>query len=403
MEQSLDDVRVAMIGNVDSGKSTMIGVLTGGLLDDGRGGARSRIFRHGHEAETGRTSAIAQHIMGFDESDEAVHQQDNANSSARNKTISWSAVIEKSNRLVTFIDLAGHERYLKTTVQGLTGCFPDYACIIVAANQGVLKMTKEHISVACSLRIPTMVLVTKVDMTPQNVLKHTYKQLVKLLKSPLAGRRMPLLLKSDAAVDELCNDDTLWHRACPILLVSSVTGHNLDRLQKLLRQLRPQRAWLRQEPPLVTNDDGTQQPVDAEIEIDETFTVTGVGLVLSGTVTHGEVNKGDSMLLGPFDDGIWRRVLVRSLHQKRVSREKALSGQSCSVALRFVKTKERVDRAHIRRGMVLVNAPRPPIPAQRFEAQMLVLHHPTTIKAGYEPVVHCGNVRQTVLMLYLCL
>lgn len=52
------DVRVAVIGNVDSGKSTMIGVLTSGDLDDGRGKARSRILKHNHERSNGRTSCM---------------------------------------------------------------------------------------------------------------------------------------------------------------------------------------------------------------------------------------------------------------------------------------------------------------------------------------------------------
>jgi GTPase len=47
------EVRVAVVGNVDSGKSTMVGVLTRSVLDDGRGSARSKVFKHGHESETG--------------------------------------------------------------------------------------------------------------------------------------------------------------------------------------------------------------------------------------------------------------------------------------------------------------------------------------------------------------
>jgi GTPase SAR1 family protein len=47
------EVRVAVVGNVDSGKSTMVGVLTRSLLDDGRGLARSKVFKHGHESDTG--------------------------------------------------------------------------------------------------------------------------------------------------------------------------------------------------------------------------------------------------------------------------------------------------------------------------------------------------------------
>jgi GTPase len=60
------DVRVAVIGNVDSGKSTLVGVLTKGIMDDGRGFARTKVFNFSHEASNGRTSSIGQEIMGFD-------------------------------------------------------------------------------------------------------------------------------------------------------------------------------------------------------------------------------------------------------------------------------------------------------------------------------------------------
>jgi GTPase len=60
------EVRVAVVGNVDSGKSTLLGVLTHGVLDDGRGHARTKLFRHKHEIESGRTSSVGNDILGFD-------------------------------------------------------------------------------------------------------------------------------------------------------------------------------------------------------------------------------------------------------------------------------------------------------------------------------------------------
>ena len=58
-------VKIAVIGNVDSGKSTLVGVLTKGELDDGRGTTRLKVFNYAHEVENGRTSSIAHEIMGF--------------------------------------------------------------------------------------------------------------------------------------------------------------------------------------------------------------------------------------------------------------------------------------------------------------------------------------------------
>lgn len=57
------ELRVALIGNVDSGKSTLVGVLTRSILDDGRGFARSKVFKHLHEQDSGRTSSIGQHSL----------------------------------------------------------------------------------------------------------------------------------------------------------------------------------------------------------------------------------------------------------------------------------------------------------------------------------------------------
>lgn len=116
------DIRVAIIGNVDSGKSTLVGVLSKGELDDGRGSARLKVFNFTHEAENGRTSSIGQEIMGFDDENKWV-EPERVNAT---KNQSWSHIMEKAKRLVTFIDLCGHEKYLKTTMFGLVGLMPDY-------------------------------------------------------------------------------------------------------------------------------------------------------------------------------------------------------------------------------------------------------------------------------------
>ena len=64
----LINIRIAMLGNVDAGKSTLSGILTSapGTKDDGRGSIRSRVFNFSHEQKNGRTSSIAHEIMGFD-------------------------------------------------------------------------------------------------------------------------------------------------------------------------------------------------------------------------------------------------------------------------------------------------------------------------------------------------
>ena len=63
--QQFIDIRIAVLGNVEAGKSTLLGVLTQGELDNGRGRARLNLFRHLHEIQSGRTSSISHEILGF--------------------------------------------------------------------------------------------------------------------------------------------------------------------------------------------------------------------------------------------------------------------------------------------------------------------------------------------------
>ena len=67
---------------------------------------------------------------------------------------------QTSKRTISLIDLCGHERYLKTTVFGLTGMLPDFALLLVGGNMGVQVMTKEHISIACALQVCVCVCLT---------------------------------------------------------------------------------------------------------------------------------------------------------------------------------------------------------------------------------------------------
>ena len=118
------EVRVAVVGNVDAGKSTLLGVLTHGDLDDGRGYARQKLFRHKHELETGRTSSVGNDILGFDSQGKVVNKQEHG-------ALNWTKICQQSCKVITFIDLAGHERYLKTTVFGMTGHAPDFGMLMV--------------------------------------------------------------------------------------------------------------------------------------------------------------------------------------------------------------------------------------------------------------------------------
>lgn len=128
--------RIAVVGNVDAGKSTLLGVLTHGKLDNGRGTARQRLFRHKHEMETGRTSSVGNDILGFDGEGRVVNKTDGHGG------LDWVHICRASTKVITFIDLAGHEKYLKTTIFGMTGHAPDFCMLMIGSNAGVIGMTK---------------------------------------------------------------------------------------------------------------------------------------------------------------------------------------------------------------------------------------------------------------------
>ena len=130
------ETRIAVVGNVDAGKSTMLGVLVKGGLDDGRGKARVNLFRHKHEIESGRTSSVGMEIMGFDTMGGIVA------SNVPGRKLSWEEIGKRSAKVISFTDLAGHERYLRTTVFGLLSSSPNYCLLMVAANNGLIGMSK---------------------------------------------------------------------------------------------------------------------------------------------------------------------------------------------------------------------------------------------------------------------
>ncbi|CAG12510.1 unnamed protein product, partial [Tetraodon nigroviridis] len=380
-EQDFLEVRVAVVGNVDAGKSTLLGVLTHGELDNGRGFARQKLFRHKHEIESGRTSSVGNDILGFDQ--EGQVRLSDGLAQVVNKPdshgggLDWTKICAKSSKVITFIDLAGHEKYLKTTVFGMTGHLPDFCMLMVGSNAGIVGMTKEHLGLALALNVPVFVVVTKIDMCPANILQETLKLLQRLLKSP-GCRKIPVLVQNkDDVIVTASNFSS--ERMCPIFQISNVTGENMDLLKMFLNLLSPRTTFNNNEP--------------AEFQIDDTYSVPGVGTVVSGTTLQGVIQLNDTLLLGPDPLGIFTPITVKSIHRKRMPVKEVHGGQTASFALKKIK------RSTIRKGMVMVSPKLMPQATWEFEAEILVLHHPTTISPRYQAMVHCGSIRQTATIL----
>ncbi|KAJ5098555.1 GTP-binding protein 1 [Penicillium argentinense] len=374
--EEMGELRIAVVGNVDAGKSTMLGVLVKGGLDDGRGRARVNLFRHKHEIESGRTSSVGMEIMGFDSRGDVV-------SHAQGRKLSWEEIGKRAAKVITFSDLAGHEKYLRTTVFGMLSSSPNYCLLMVAANNGMIGMSREHLGLALALNVPVMVIVTKIDICPPQVLQETLNQITKILKSP-GARKIPIFVKD---MEETINTATQFvsQRICPVFQVSNVTGENLELVRTFLNIL-PHRGHYNQDGPF-------------EFLINDTFSVPHVGTVVSGVVKSGVIHAGDQVVVGPDSLGQFTTTTVKTIERKRIQVNACFAGQSGSFALKRVRRKE------VRKGMVvLMKSETTPKVYREFVAEaslnhrnptVLILSHATTIKPKYQAMLHVGAVSQT--------
>lgn len=176
-------------------------------------------MKHQHEKDTGRTSTISQHPIGFDE-----------NGKVLDVCSGESAMALQSQRVVSLMDLAGHEKYFRTTVAGMSMGMADYALLLVNAAQPPTHMTMHHLRLCSACGIPAIVIITKVDSCPSQVLADTKRAVAEIIRSPEFGKRQ-FAIKNDKDVETVKEKlDSLT----PVITLSSVTGEALDLLKKLL-------------------------------------------------------------------------------------------------------------------------------------------------------------------------
>lgn len=317
-------------------------------------------------------------LQGFDSKGEVVV------SNVSGRKLTWEEIGRRSAKVIGFTDLAGHEKYLRTTVFGLLSSEPNYCLLMVAANNGLVGMSKEHLGIALALNVPVMVVITKIDICPPQILEQTITQLTKILKSP-GARKIPIFISNR---EQCVNTATQFvsRRICPIFQVSNVTGHNLDLVRTFLNIL-PHHGDYKKESAL-------------EFHINDTFSVPFVGTVVSGVVKSGIIHTGDTILVGPDSLGQFTTTKVRSIERKRISVPACSAGQSASLALRNVRRKD------VRKGMVVLHKLDPTTGAEltpkvyrEFVAEVLILSHATTIKTKYQAMLHVGPVSQTCAII----
>lgn len=247
--------------------------------------------------------------------------------------------------VIGFVDVPGHEKFVHAMVSGATGI--DYALLVVAADDGPMPQTLEHLEILRLLNVRDgAVVLTKIDSVDQAV--------------------------GDAAVAGIAasvagQPAEHW----PLFPVSSVTGEGLDALREHL----------------LCKASGFVRPASHghfRLAVDRAFTLQGIGTVVTGCAHAGEVRVGDDVaVLAP---GAQRPQMarVRSLHAQDRESERGVSGQRIALALSGV-TLEDVPRGAWVTGSGLTSL------VSRFDVTLtLSSQHDRTLASGVEVHVHHG-------------
>lgn len=357
---------VGVVGHVDHGKSTLVGTLTSGSLDNGSGRTRIYLDVQKHEIERGLSADLSFAVYGFREGKPVritnpLHKKEK------------SKVVEQCEKVVSFVDTVGHEPWLRTTIRGIVGQKLDFGLLTIAADQGPTAITREHLGIVLAMEIPLLVAITKIDMVTEEQTREVKDEVFELLK--MVGK-IPYMVKTgDDAVFVAGN---MNQHLVPVIKVSPVTGNGLDLLDKLFYQLNVE-----------SNPQDGKKPF--MMYIDKIYTVTGVGTVVSGTVRQGTVKKGDKLLLGPTSTGKFIPITVRSIEMHYYKKDSAETGEVVGISL------SGADVSSIKRGMIISDLLYKPQPVREFEADVSILVHPTTIREGYECITHIETISDTTI------
>ena len=247
---------------------------------------------------------------------------------------------------IGFIDVPGHERLVHTMLAGATGI--DFGLLLVAADDGVMPQTREHLAVLSLLGVAHgAVAITKADRAD--------------------AERMAQVR---ADVTALLAGTALAH--APMLEVAATTGAGVDPLRALL--IEHARTLARPRDP------------DAafRLAVDRAFTLDGTGTVVTGTVHAGQVHAGESLTLTP--EPTPRSLRVRSLHAQNQAVEHAEAGQRCALALVGIAKED------IARGQWLTGAD-VALATDRLDATLTLWQgEEKALRSGTQVHVHIGAV-----------
>ncbi|CEG48084.1 gtp-binding [Plasmopara halstedii] len=384
-------LRMSLIGDFMSGKSTLVGVLTRGCLDDGAGLARMQVCRHRHELENGCTSSVSEHTIavaadGHFRRIEELRSYDFEDSDDESKNIE---TFTRQERFITLSDLAGHLKYLKSTASGLAGQFPDYAMVVIDAVRGVRDMTREHMKIATALNVAIFVVITKIDIATNGRIEEVICEITDLVTTFCPNQQIILAPKcTSTIVDDKTDLLELTHSTIvPVFQISSVTGTGLDVLQGYFAKLEPKRLW------------AIKAKTPAEFQIRQAYDIKDAGIIVTGLVQAGTMCVHEQMLLGPDADGNFCDVLIESLEVQHKAAQTLSAGETGAVRIRFLSTTQPAYR--LRKGTMLVHPSVRPIATRQFDAELHFLPDARRFRENNQVVIHTGQVRQMAKIVEL--
>lgn len=334
-----NQLRVTLTGPTTSGKSTLLGTLSTGVLDNGRGASRLSLLKHLHEVNSGITSSIAQELVGY-------HEGEVINYSHRGVE-SWIDIHDftRAGRLAYLLDTPGHPKFCRTTLRSLVGWGPHWTLLCIAADSSLstssagapsspaegpgpvdaqVDLTFAHLEMCLRLGVPLVVVLTKLDLASRRDLVATLSKVLTKIKE---RRRTPHIVKeipgdsnpdqlSSAKVDEVKRVLGLFHgdddlSNVPIVLASAVDGRGIGLLHALLQNLplppTPTShdyigAALNPEQPacLFHIEDRYSLPASSGLITSDADQQTDHGTVVAGHLRFGNMSIGDKVVVGPF-------------------------------------------------------------------------------------------------------
>lgn len=240
------------------------------------------------------------------------------------------------------VDVPGHERFVKNMLAGAGGI--DLVIFVVAADEGVMPQTREHLDIL--------------------ELLHIQKAVIALTKVDLVDEEWLMMVEED--VQELLAPTRF--STAPIIPTSVITGEGLDQLRTVLEKMAQE-------------VDPKPRAGDARLPIDRVFTITGFGTVVTGTLFSGHLRTGDTLEIQP--SGIKGRVRSLQVHGKKV--EEALAGQRVAVNLTGIEL------GKVSRGDVLVTPGAFPV-VQRVTGSLHLLERAPRVLKNWQRVrFHLGT------------